>query len=73
MSPIHPSTLPQANIDSPHFEDFWAVVLGSSYCATVDALRPELLATVQDRLLRARRAGATTIRTDIVLGTAARS
>jgi len=48
-------------------------VLGSGYRATVDALSPEQRDRVRERLLSALRSDAvTSLRTDVVFGTAER-
>jgi hypothetical protein len=54
-------------------EDFWDVVLGSGYRATVDALGDEQRERLRDRVvgeLRAR--GVTTVRNDVVFASALR-
>jgi ubiquinone/menaquinone biosynthesis C-methylase UbiE len=54
-------------------EDFWDVVLGSGYRATVEALGPADREALHDRLLTKLRARAIrTLRTDVVFGTASR-
>jgi ubiquinone/menaquinone biosynthesis C-methylase UbiE len=54
-----------------HPDRFWDIVLGSGYRATVDALGPEQRDQVRARLLAdLRAAGVTTLRTDVVYGTA---
>jgi SAM-dependent methyltransferase len=59
----------QHRLDRP--EDFWDVVLGSGYRATVDALSPQQRGRLHDRLLGELRSAALTyIRTDAVFGTA---
>jgi len=59
--------------DIGHPDQFWDIVLGSGYRATVDALTQEQQDTVRERLLaRLRAAGVTTLRTDVVFGTAER-
>ena len=59
----------QHRLDRP--EDFWDVVLGSGYRATVDALSPQQRGRLHDRLLgELRSAVVTYIRTDAVFGTA---
>jgi ubiquinone/menaquinone biosynthesis C-methylase UbiE len=56
-----------------HPDQFWDIVLGSGYRATVDALSPDQRDTVRERLLtRLRAAGVTTLRADVVFGTAER-
>jgi SAM-dependent methyltransferase len=52
---------------------FWDVVLGTGYRATVDALGPDQRDRLRERLLgRLRADGVTTLRTDVVFGTAVR-
>jgi len=59
--------------DLDHPDRFWDVVLGSGYRATVDALRPEQRDQVRESLLSGlRSAGITSLRTDVVFGTAVR-
>ena len=54
-------------------DQFWDIVLGSGYRATVDALSQDQRDTVRERLLaRLRAAGVTTLRADVVFGTAER-
>jgi SAM-dependent methyltransferase len=54
-----------------HPDDFWQIVLGSGYRATVDALSPEQHNQVRACLLGQLRSSAvTTLRTDVVFGTA---
>jgi len=61
----------QHRLDHP--DRFWDVVLGSGYRATVDALSPEQRDRVRERLLSALRSDAvTSLRTDVVFGTAER-
>jgi ubiquinone/menaquinone biosynthesis C-methylase UbiE len=56
-----------------HPDRFWDVVLGSGYRATVDALAPAQRDQVRDRLLAELRSGEiSTLRTDVVFGTAGR-
>jgi SAM-dependent methyltransferase len=56
-----------------HPEEFWDVVLGSGYRATIDALNREQCDAVRDRLLRSLRSQAiTTLQTDVIFGTATR-
>ena len=56
-----------------HPDRFWDIVLGSGYRATADALGPERRNQVRARLLADLRAdGVTTLRTDVVYGTARR-
>jgi ubiquinone/menaquinone biosynthesis C-methylase UbiE len=56
-----------------HPDDFWDVVLGTGYRATVDALGPEPRDRLRAELLAELRAeGVTTLRTDVVFGTAVR-
>jgi ubiquinone/menaquinone biosynthesis C-methylase UbiE len=58
-------------LDRP--EDFWDIVLGSGYRATVDALRPDQRRQLHECLLRELRSrGITTVRTDVIFGTARR-
>lgn len=58
-------------LDRP--DSFWDVVLGSGYRATVDALRADQRDRVREQLLgRLRADGITTLRTDVVFGTAVR-
>ena len=67
----------QHQLDHP--DRFWDVVLGSGYRATVDALSPEQRDRVRAGLLADLRCvedegveGVTSLRTDVVFGTAAR-
>lgn len=61
----------QHHLDRP--EDFWDIVLGSGYRATVEALSPGQRAQLQGRLLRDLRSrGISTVRTDVIFGTARR-
>lgn len=61
----------QHRLDHP--DRFWDVVLGSGYRATVDALSPEQRDGVRERLLSTLRSDeVTTLRTDVVFGTAER-
>jgi SAM-dependent methyltransferase len=54
-----------------HPDNFWEIVLGSGYRATVDALSPGQYSRVRARLLGLLRSNAvTTLRTDVVFGTA---
>ena len=56
-----------------HPDQFWDIVLGSGYRATVDALSPEQRYRVRSALLGGLRADAVTaLRTDVVYGTASR-
>ena len=56
-----------------HPEQFWDIVLGSGYRATVDALSPEQRDRVRESLLAELRAREIVwLRTDVVFGTAAR-
>ena len=56
-----------------HPDMFWDIVLGSGYRATVDALSPERSEALRRRLLSALRSGqVTSLRTDVVYGTARR-
>jgi ubiquinone/menaquinone biosynthesis C-methylase UbiE len=59
------------HLDSP--DQFWDIVLGTGYRATIDALGQEQRSQVQRRLLSELRSrNLTTIRTDVVFGTATR-
>jgi len=61
----------QHHLDHP--DQFWDIVLGSGYRGTVDALDTEQRDGVRQRLLAGLRAtGVTTLRTDVVFGTAER-
>jgi hypothetical protein len=61
----------QHHLDHP--DRFWDVVLGSGYRATVDALSPDQRNRVRERLLAGLRSdGVTSLRTDVVFGTAER-
>lgn len=61
----------QHHLDSP--DRFWDVVLGSGYRATVDALSPEQRDRVREEVLAGLRSrGITSLRTDVVFGTAER-
>jgi ubiquinone/menaquinone biosynthesis C-methylase UbiE len=61
----------QQHLDSP--DQFWDIVLGTGYRATIDALSHEQRAQVHRRLLSELRSrNLTTIRTDVVFGTASR-
>ena len=61
----------QHQLDHP--DQFWDIVLGSGYRATVDALGPSQCDRVRSRLLAELRAdGVTVLRTDVVYGTARR-
>jgi SAM-dependent methyltransferase len=54
-----------------HPDNFWDVVLGTGYRATTDALRPDQRTTLRDGLLRQLRSrSVTTLRTDVIFGTA---
>ena len=56
-----------------HPDQFWDIVLGSGYRATVDALRPDQRDQVRELLMRRLRSdGITMLRTDVVFGTASR-
>jgi hypothetical protein len=56
-----------------HPDRFWDIVLGSGYRATVDALSLQQRTTVRDSLLgQLRSRGITTLRTDVIFGTAQR-
>jgi len=55
-------------------DQFWDIVLGSGYRATVDALSPAQRDLVRERLLAGlRERQVTTVRTDVIFGTATRS
>ncbi len=57
-----------------HPDRFWDIVLGSGYRATIDALPPAQRDLVRERLLAAlRERHVTTVRTDVIFGTATRS
>ncbi|HZR48165.1 MAG TPA: methyltransferase domain-containing protein [Streptosporangiaceae bacterium] len=57
-----------------HPDRFWDIVLGSGYRATIDALTPAQRDLVRERLLAAlRERQVTTVRTDVIFGTATRS
>jgi ubiquinone/menaquinone biosynthesis C-methylase UbiE len=57
-----------------HPDQFWDIVLGSGYRATVDAFSPAVRDRVRSQLLAGLRAdGVTELRTDVVYGTALRS
>lgn len=57
-----------------HPDQFWDIVLGSGYRATVDALSPEQCDGVRARLLgQLRSHGVTTLQTNVVFGTAQRT
>ena len=61
----------QQHLDSP--DQFWDIVLGTGYRATIDALDHEQCAQVRQRLLSELRSrNLTKIRTDVVFGTATR-
>jgi SAM-dependent methyltransferase len=56
-----------------HPDQFWDIVLGTGYRATVDAFGPALRDRVRSQLLAGLRAdGVTELRTDVVYGTARR-
>ena len=56
-----------------HPDQFWDIVLGSGYRATVDALGPSQSDRVRSDLRAGLRAdGVTVLRTDVVYGTARR-
>jgi ubiquinone/menaquinone biosynthesis C-methylase UbiE len=58
-------------LDDP--DRFWDIVLGTGYRATIDALSQEQRDIVRERLLsRLRSDGITSVRTDVVFGTAQR-
>jgi ubiquinone/menaquinone biosynthesis C-methylase UbiE len=57
-----------------HPDRFWDIVLGSGYRSTIDALNQEQRDLVRRRVLReVRSRGITSLRTDVVFGTARRS
>ncbi|HEX6526555.1 MAG TPA: hypothetical protein VF070_42045 [Streptosporangiaceae bacterium] len=59
----------QHHLDRPG--SFWDIVLGSGYRATIDALSQDQRDLVQQRLLRQLRSRRiTTVRTDVIFGTA---
>jgi hypothetical protein len=61
----------QHHLDHP--DRFWDVVLGTGYRATVDALSPEQRDRVREEVLAGLRSrGITSLRTDVVFGTAER-
>jgi ubiquinone/menaquinone biosynthesis C-methylase UbiE len=61
----------QQILESP--DKFWDIVLGTGYRATIDALSQELRTQVHQRLLSELRSrNLTTIRTNVVFGTASR-
>jgi hypothetical protein len=54
-------------------EQFWDIVLGSGYRATIEALSQEQRDTVREHVIRELRSAAVTaVRTDVVFGTAER-
>jgi ubiquinone/menaquinone biosynthesis C-methylase UbiE len=56
-----------------HPDMFWDIVLGSGYRATVDALTPEQREALRGQLLSTLRSGRiTSLRTDVIFGTARR-
>jgi ubiquinone/menaquinone biosynthesis C-methylase UbiE len=56
-----------------HPDRFWDIVCGSGYRATIDALTPEQRLLVRERLLAKLRSHAvTSVRTDVIFGTARR-
>jgi ubiquinone/menaquinone biosynthesis C-methylase UbiE len=56
-----------------HPEQFWDIVLGSGYRATIEALSQEQRDTVREHVIRElSSAAATAVRTDVVFGTAER-
>jgi ubiquinone/menaquinone biosynthesis C-methylase UbiE len=56
-----------------HPDNFWDIVLGSGYRATVDALRPDQRDDIRESLLaELRLRDVTVLRTDVVFGTAIR-
>jgi ubiquinone/menaquinone biosynthesis C-methylase UbiE len=69
--PVVVATQGQQHLDSP--DKFWDIVLGSGYRATIDALSQDQRSQVRRRLLSELRSrDLTTIRTDVVFGTANR-
>ena len=61
----------QHHLDHP--DQFWDIALGTGYRGTVEALSPEQRDSVREQLLAGlRAAGVTTLRTDVVFGTAER-
>jgi ubiquinone/menaquinone biosynthesis C-methylase UbiE len=61
----------QHHLDRP--DSFWDIVLGSGYRATIDALSQDQRDRVQGRLLdELRSRDITTVRTDVIFGTAGR-
>ena len=70
-NPVVAAVAGQHHLDHP--DRFWDVVLGSGYRATVDALRPEQRDQVRESLLSELRSyEVTSLRTDVVFGTAER-
>jgi len=70
-SPAVTAVQGQHQLDDPG--RFWDVVLGSGYRATIDALDPGQQERVRGRLLaELRSAGITSLRTDVIYGTAQR-
>jgi ubiquinone/menaquinone biosynthesis C-methylase UbiE len=69
--PVVAASPGQQHLDSP--DQFWDVVLGTGYRATIDALSQEQRTQVHRRLLSELRSrNLTTIRTDVIFGTASR-
>ena len=65
------STPGEHHLDRP--ECFWDIVLGSGYRATIDALSPEQRDRVRQGLLgKLSPRNITTLRTDVIFGTATR-
>jgi len=59
------------HLDRP--DSFWDIVLGSGYRATIEALRQDQRDLVRERLLSELRSrNITTVRTDVIFGTAGR-
>jgi ubiquinone/menaquinone biosynthesis C-methylase UbiE len=71
-NPVVAANPGQQHLDSPDM--FWDIVLGTGYRATIDALSREQRTQVRRRLLSELRSrNLTTIRTDVVFGTATRT
>jgi ubiquinone/menaquinone biosynthesis C-methylase UbiE len=71
MDAVVVATYGQQVLESP--DKFWDIVLGTGYRATIDALTEEQRTQVRQRLLgELRSRNLTTVRTDVVLGTASR-
>ena len=70
----HPSVTAvpgQHHLDNP--DEFWDVVLGSGYRATVDALSPGKRELLRGRVVSELRSGGiTALRTDVLFGTVQR-